>query len=120
MRKTLKVIVFLMLSLVSVIGGIRFFVTPAKAIQLPSAYPLVYVYPNNVTCTVNENFEITVIVYNLTNAQVPVLTSEDTSASSCLENVLDSETASRSSWLETLRHSADRQEPRWLGYFRKA
>jgi len=69
-RRTLSVIVFLMLSMLMVIGGIRFFVTPGKATTLPSAYPLVYVYPDNKTCTVDETFTISVIAYNLTNKEV--------------------------------------------------
>jgi hypothetical protein len=69
---TIKVVVFLTLSLVSVIGGIRLFVTPGEATQLPyPSYPFVSVYPDNETRSVNETFTISVIVYNLTNKQVP-------------------------------------------------
>jgi hypothetical protein len=70
-RRTLSVIAFLMLSMVSMIDSIRLYVTPAKAVQLPyPGYPFVGVYPYNETCTVNETFTISVIAYNLTNNQV--------------------------------------------------
>jgi hypothetical protein len=43
-----------------------------NSMQLPyPGYPLVGVYPYNITCTVNETFTISVIAYNLTNVQVP-------------------------------------------------
>jgi hypothetical protein len=61
----------MMLFMVSVISSIRLFVTTPKAAQLPSSYPLVYVYPYNETCTVGETFTVSVIVYNLTNKVVP-------------------------------------------------
>jgi hypothetical protein len=71
MRRTTKVISLLILSLISVIGGVGYFVTPGKATALPHAYPLLYVYPDNETCTVNKTFTISVMAYNLTNGQVP-------------------------------------------------
>jgi hypothetical protein len=71
MGRKVSVFVLLMLSLVSAIGGIRFFVTPGKATQLPyPGYPFIGVYPDNVTVSVNETFTLSVIVYNLTNAWV--------------------------------------------------
>ena len=40
----------------------------ANSIELPTQYPLVYVYPGMVRAEVNETFTVSVIVYNLTDA----------------------------------------------------
>jgi hypothetical protein len=45
-------------------------IEPKASAALPSAYPLVYVYPDNLTVGVNEIFTISVIAYNLTDAYV--------------------------------------------------
>jgi PKD repeat protein len=41
-----------------------------SSLELPAAYPLVYVYPETVTADVGQTFTISVIVYNLTDATV--------------------------------------------------
>jgi len=54
----------------SMIYGVRFGASE-NDMELPTQYPLVYVYPNKVTADVNETFTISVIVYNLTDAEAP-------------------------------------------------
>jgi len=40
-------------------------------VELPTQYPLVYVYPELVTADVGDYFTVSVVVYNLTDAYVP-------------------------------------------------
>jgi hypothetical protein len=72
MGRMIKFFVFVLLFMVSLIGSVKLSITPAKAAELPyPGYPFVSVYPDNETCSVNETFTVSVIVCNLTNAQVP-------------------------------------------------
>ena len=50
--------------------GLHDVVKPASSVELPSAYPLVYVYPESVSVDVGDYFTISVVVYNLTDAKV--------------------------------------------------
>lgn len=70
LKKTLKVFAFLTLFIVSHIVYVNKFMASGTETELPTKYPLVYVYPDFVTADVGEEFTISVIVYNLTNTLV--------------------------------------------------
>lgn len=69
--KTLEILAFLTLFLISSIGYINNSVVSGDDTELPTKYPVVYVYPEFVTAEVGETFTISVIAYNLTDARVP-------------------------------------------------
>jgi lysozyme len=72
LRKTVSgiMLALLLASLVSEFSGSL--IKKAASVELPSAYPLVYVCPNEVWAEVGETFTVSVVVYNLTDTETVV------------------------------------------------
>jgi PKD repeat protein len=69
MKKMVSGIMLTLLLVCLVSGFSGSMVKRVASVELPSAYPLVYVYPESVTANVGDYFTISVIVYNLTDAR---------------------------------------------------
>ncbi|MEM3579642.1 MAG: PKD domain-containing protein [Candidatus Bathyarchaeia archaeon] len=67
-----KSIIVSFLTLIATVSMVSFngIVMRANSLELPTQYPLVYVYPENITVGVGDYFTISVVVYNLTNIKV--------------------------------------------------
>lgn len=70
LKKALGIFALLTLFIVSNIVYVNKFMASGTGTELPTKYPLVYVYPDFVTGDVGDKFTISVIVYNLTNTLV--------------------------------------------------
>jgi hypothetical protein len=68
LRKFMASVMLLAITILAM--GLYDVVKPASSTELPSAYPLVYVYPESVKVNVSDYFTISVVVYNLTDAKV--------------------------------------------------
>jgi len=67
-----KFIIASFLTLIAAISMVSFkgILMRVNSLELPSKYPLVYVYPESIRVEVGQNFTISVVVYNLTNTDV--------------------------------------------------
>ncbi len=70
-RKSTLIIGLLMALLISSIGYLTTTPTFGDSTELPTQFPVVYVFPETVIADVGESFTVSVIVYNLTDATTP-------------------------------------------------
>lgn len=67
--KSLKVLAFSAIFLLSSICFVNNFTASGAELELPTRYPVLYVYPSLVQANVSETFTISVIAYNLTDGR---------------------------------------------------
>jgi len=71
LKRTTTLILLVMLLVSMVLTFQKPLVGIVQAATLPKKYPVVYVYPENVSVNVGQTFSIAIIVYNLTDTSAP-------------------------------------------------